>query len=363
VRPSSLNLVSLVAIGLLTLTISACSSKTSESTQTPEKLQNLKSADGRAAHVLQGPEFDNVLVSAKEFQGVGGGDYVVNGNKSFDGWFLKADRVIFEPGSTLMFSKTALSNRRQFWIVTKELIVKDAEHPGTITYDKGAPAPAPPAPGEAPGGTHAQGDGSAGGPGQQGGKGNQGATGANGPQITLVVMQAPNSGTLVDLTGGDGGPGGQGQKGGRGGNGAKGSPASQSAVDCKSGGGNGGAGGAGGVGGPGGDGGTGGAGGIFLLVSKGEHLPSLTQKFRVKTSGGNGGNGGPSGVGGDYGLGGPGGQEAKPYCSGGNGGPNGTQGGAGGPGSNGANGQEGDFTVGAATDDQFNTYFWPKTNK
>lgn len=325
-------------------------------------LADLKSADGHGARILQGPDFDNLLVSAKEFQNLGRGDYVVTGNKLFDGWFLKADRIIFEPGATLTFSKTALSNRRQFWVVAKELVAKDANNPGTINWEKGAVALAPASPGEAPGGASATIDDRSGAAGQTGGVGIGGNSGANAPQITLVVMKVPNSGVLIDLTGGDGGSGGQGQKGGRGGNGAKGHPASESMFDCKRGGGDGGRGGPGGQGGTGGLGGVGGTGGTFLLVSSADLLPSLTQKFRIKVSGGNGGGPGPGGIGGDFGVGGPGGQEAKPYCGGGSDGQNGVQGSTGGLGDSGHSGQEGDFTVGSATDDQFKNYIWG-TNK
>jgi len=321
---------------------------------------DLKSGDGVLAKVVKGPDFDNTLVSAADIKNIKNDEYIVSGTKKFDGWFLKADKIVFEPGATLVFSRTALSSRRQFWVVAKELVVKDQANPGTITWEKGDPPAPPQAPGEAPPGGNGPQDDAAGLPGNEGTKGSPGLAGANGPQITLVVLKVPSSGVLVDLTGGNGGQGGPGMKGGRGGTGAKGHPASQSAVDCKRGAGNGGAGGSGGKGGPGGDGGVGGAGGTFLLVSEAELLSSLTQKFRVKVSAGTGGTGGQGGQGGDGGPGGAGGQEARPLCRG-----NGSQGGNGGPGaagpggSPGGGGQEGDFTVGGATKEQLDSYIWP----
>jgi hypothetical protein len=321
---------------------------------------DLKSGDGVPAKVVKGPDFDNTLVSASDIKNIKNDEYVVTGTKKFDGWFLKADRIVFEPGATLVFSRTALSNRRQFWVVAKELVVKDQANPGTITWEQGDPPSPPQAPGEAPPGKNGPQDGAAGLPGNEGTKGSPGLTGANAPQITLVVLKVPGSGVIVNLTGGNGGQGGPGMKGGRGGTGAKGHPASQIGFGCNRGAGNGGSGGGGGKGGPGGDGGVGGAGGTFLLVSEAEILPSLTQKFRVKVAAGTGGSGGQGGQGGDGGPGGPGGQEARPYCRGnGSQGANGGPGGSGSVGSPGGVGQEGDFTIGGATKEQLDSYIWP----
>jgi len=321
---------------------------------------DLKSGDGIVAKVIDGPTLDNTLVTADPLKSIKNSEFIVKGNMRFDGWFLKADRIIFEPGSSLVFSRTALSNRRQFWIVAKEIVVKDANAPGVISWEKSV-TPAPPsAPGEAPAGPNATVDGNAGSPGNTGNSGATGYSGENAPQITLVVTTVPTSGVTVDLTGGNGGQGGQGMKGGRGGSGAGGRVGSQGGFGCLAGAGNGGSGGAGGAGGLGGEGGVGGNGGSFLIVSEAELLPTLTQKFRVRVSSAQGGTAGQGGPGGDGGAGGRGGSENLPYCRGnGNQGPAGPTGPAGAIGAAGQNGQEGDFTVGGVTKEQLQNYIWP----
>ena len=357
----------LLAALAFTFGIASCSSKTQGASPVPNRapdLANLKSADGVVAHVTQGPDLDNKLVEARDLTNVHNAEFVVSGTRSFDGWFLKADRIVFESGATLRFSRTALSTRRQFWIVAKEIVVKDAEHPGVITWDKGIVPASPPSPGEAGSGPNGPGnEGADAGPGKNGDKGAPGAAGEPAPQITVVVMKVPSSGPLVDLTGGPGGTGGQGMKGGQGGVGATGITASQGGFDCRRGAGNGGRGGNGGAGGPGGEGGAGGAGGILQLLSSPDLLPSLTQKFRILNAGGPGGQPGLPGVGGNPGDGGQGGSQQLPWCRGDGGhGPGGTPGPAGGAGAPGGTGQAGDFTVGGLSADQFKGYIWPGGN-
>jgi hypothetical protein len=279
--------------------------------------------------------------------------YEVVGTTRFDGWFIVADKVVFKSGSQLIFSHQALQNRRNFFVVTKELVSEDANAPGLITYEQPANDTASAKPGQGPTGPHGAYDGQSG---QQGGSGETGAVGPKGysaPSITITVLSVPGSGPALDLRGGTGGEGGQGQRGGDGGVGAKGSPASQSMFDCKAGGGRGGNGGSGGTGGAGGQGGPGGDGGSVTIIAPAELLPSLTQKFRVLVAGGQGGRGGAPGPGGNSGPGGPGGQEAKPYCGGGPGGSPGAPGAGGSPGASGPPGTEGDFFVGAISQDLF----------
>ncbi|MBK4996786.1 hypothetical protein IAE39_004960 [Pseudomonas sp. S37] len=351
-----------VALLMAVLAVAGCDNKQSAAQKTNVTTipMDLKSGDGVTAKVAEGPIVDNTLVSADSIKGIQNSEYVVKGTMKFDGWFLKADKITFEPGATLVFSRTALSNRRQFWVVAKELVVMDAGNPGVITWEKGDIPMAPQAPGEAPSGPDATSNGQLGGQGNAGNKGSVGIAGASAPQITLVVLNVPGSGVTVDLSGGIGGQGGQGMKGGRGGVGAGGDNASQTAVGCRHGAGSGGRGGQGGNGGEGGGGGIGGAGGTFLLVSESEMLPSLTQKFRVKVAAGTGGPGGPGGLRGDGGTGGSGGADARPFCqgSGSNGGV-GAPGTAGAPGAPGGVGQEGDFTIGGATKEQLKNYIWP----
>jgi hypothetical protein len=279
--------------------------------------------------------------------------FEVSGLTRFDGWFIVADKVIFKSGSQLIFTRQALQNRRNFYIVAKELVSEDANAPGTIAYERPPSEIANAKSGQAPSGTAGQSDGSSGSVGASGEQGSPGPKGFSAPSITLTLLSVPGSGPIVDLRGALGGTGGQGQKGGDGGAGAKGSPASESVVDCKAGGGRGGNGGRGGAGGSGGVGGTGGDGGTVTIITPDVVVPSLAEKFRVLTSAGIGGQGGAPGIGGNGGAGGPGGQEAKPYCGGGPGGNGGGTGIAGVPGNAGVPGTDGDFLVGTISRELF----------
>jgi hypothetical protein len=286
------------------------------------------------------------------------GEEIIDGIRRFDGWFFKANRITFKANSVLLFTKQAQANRRQFFVIAKEIKLEDADKPGTITWEKGDVLGAPNTAGEAAGGANG-GENSPGTPGATGGFGPRGYDGAVAPSIILITLRVPGSGPLVDLTGQDGGQGGQGQQGGRGGKGGTGNSASQTAFGCSRGAGNGSAGGTGGPGGQGGKGGTGGDGGVFTLISTTNDLPSLTQKFRVKDTGGSAGTPGPGGPGGLGGQGGDGGAQQLPWCSGnGSPGPTGNTGSAGPGGVNGDNGKQGDYTVGGITQEQFNQYVW-----
>lgn len=282
-------------------------------------------------------------------------DYVVRGTEQFDGWFLQADRLIFESGAHLVFSQTAQSKRNSFFIVAREVIIKDQNKPGMITWERGAITGEPSTVGQAETGTHATADDSGGGAGHTGRQGNPGYPGNNAPSLTLFVKQCPASGLEINFRGQDGGKGGKGQKGGNGGNGAKGHPASQNMFTCTNGAGNGGPGGTGGHGGKGGVGGTGGKGGAVTLVSLTDHLPTLTQRFRVVVTGGLGGPGGDGGVGGGGGNEGPGGEQALPWCQGnGSDGSPGPAGGNGPSGDPGMMGIEGDMFLGAIPEQKLN---------
>ncbi|MGC0389241.1 hypothetical protein ABIF91_001595 [Bradyrhizobium sp. USDA 241] len=279
--------------------------------------------------------------------------FEVSVNTRFDGWFIVADRVVFKSGSQLIFTRQALQNRRNFFIVANELVSEDSNSPGVITYEQAPVDAASAKPGQGPSGPPGAGDGDSGHQGGPGEPGNPGPKGFSAPALTITVMKVPGSGPAIDMRGGQGGEGGQGQKGGDGGAGRQGSPASLSMVDCKAGGGRGGNGGTGGTAGKGGVGGNGGDGGSVTIIAPPDLLPSLSQKFRVLVSGGQPGNGGPPGAGGNPGPAGAGGQEAKPYCGGGPGGSGGTPGATNARGDVGKPGVDGDFFVGAITPELF----------
>lgn len=286
-------------------------------------------------------------------------EYVVEGTKIFDGWIIPVEKLIFKPGSKLVFSKKALEIRNEFFIVAREISSTDPNQPGTIAWqDEGGPSDPAPLAGQAPSGS-AGGEDQNGAPGANGATGNNGLAGRIAPGLTIFVSSIQGSGPIVDFRGQNGGKGGAGQKGGDGGKGGHGHSASQTAVDCRRGPGNGGNGGDGGTGGAGGTGGKGGNGGTVTLVSLAENLAMASRAFRVDVGGGTGGSDGEGGPGGNAGAGGPVGAEQLPFCrrGGRHDGATGRPGTPGPKGSTGPNGNIGDFLVTGLSKDQFDRLF------
>lgn len=278
------------------------------------------------------------------------GDYVVQGEMRFNGWFLSAERIVFKPDSKLIFTRQALDARPTFFILAKEVLAEDQQHPGTVTWERPVSV-VPPESGTASAGADNGGHEQVpGGRGQDGKVGNPGSPGRDAPGLTLVTLSVKGS-VLVDLVGSAGGPGGKGHTGGRGGGGGYGTPASENLVNCVRGAGDGGRGGEGGNGGPGGTSGSGGRGGVFTLITSEANVASATRLLKVDISGGQAGS--PQGEGGDPGTGGTGGhrgQEALPWCKDdGHDGPPGNAGTQGSRGEVGAAGKPGDYFVGEMT--------------
>ena len=307
---------------------------------------------------LQGADVTSKLVEIQNYgiDKAAASDYTVDGNQRFDGFFLKADKLIFKKGSKLVFSRQALQTRRVFYVVARQIVMEDNASPGTITWEGATDNSVPNVAGQAGTGNYP------GGGGQAGAQGNDGRTGESAPTLYLAVLSTPGSGPIVDLQGLVGGSGGQGQKGGSGGAGGPGDNASQDLFNCRHGAGNGGGGGAGGPGGPGGLPGRGGNGGSFTLLATPDLIAPLSSRVRVLVSGGPAGSPGSGGPGGDGGPGGPGGADARPYCQG-----SGSQGPSGPPGAQGAaapadtgarRGTAGDFLVGGMSQDDFKRFLY-----
>jgi hypothetical protein len=295
-------------------------------------------------------KFDAKTIKQSAIVPVTPGDYVVQGETRFNGWFLSAERIIFKPDSKLIFTRQALDARPNLFIIAKEVLTEDQQHPGTVTWERPTLGAAPES-GTAVAGTDNGGHESIqGGNGQAGKMGIAGSPGHDAPSITLVTLSVKGP-AFVDLVGMPGGAGGKGQTGGRGGGGGYGNPASAGPIDCHRGAGNGGRGGDGGAGGAGGPSGDGGRGGVFTLITSDDNVASATRLLKVDTAGGQ--PGAEPGDGGDPGAGGSGGhrgQEAQPWCK--DDGHDGLPGNAGSPGSRGglgAPGKSGDQFVGAMT--------------
>lgn len=305
---------------------------------------------------LQEPEINVVVRTVKggDFPPAAG-EFRISGERRYDMYFLTAERIVFEPNARLVFTKTAYESRPTFFLLAKEVVSLDQEHPGTITWEQPQPSTRDKAGSAAAGVDNGAQEGVRGGDGGPGAAGAIGDEGRPSPALTIAALSIRNPLTVL-LPGAKGGTGGQGQDGGRGGGGGHGNPASQSMFDCKRGCGNGAAGGNGGAGGQGGDGGRGGRGGNFTLVVPPDQLPVATRLLKVTVSGGDGGGPGSGGAGGLLGSGGAKGQEAKPYCKDDcNNGPQGVAGGSGGTGQPGHRGPDGDFFVGTLAPDAIQT--------
>ena len=113
----------------------------------------------------------------------------------WDSWYLGADRLIFEPGARLIFSRTALSKRQSVFIGANSIVTNDDDAPGTITWESYTPSPEPDAAGEAASGRD---NGSAG---VAGNPGNPGQGSAAAPELTLFVAAIPNVGPVIEFAG------------------------------------------------------------------------------------------------------------------------------------------------------------------
>jgi hypothetical protein len=311
--------------------------------------------DGRPIPLLQGADIEAQIAQAREVRNLPGtSEIVVSGRKSFDEWFIKADKLVFESGATLVFSKQAQSKHSTLLIVAKQILCRDSNSPGTITWERDAPAPPSGIGAQAPGGQDGTANGVAGQQGASGGPGTNGSQGGNAPSILIISLELPPTNLSIDFNGNDGGSGGPGIGGGQGGRGGAGDSASQSLFNCNRGAGNGGPGGSGGRGGKGGDGGQGGAGGHVTLLAPHESIGSSASKIKILVNSGRGGDPGAGGNGGQGGIGGPGGSGQAPYCAGGgNAGSPGSNGPAGTTGERGQDGRPGQYAMGSISTNTF----------
>lgn len=286
---------------------------------------------------------------------------VIDGEYRSDSYLVTAPRIIFEPGSRIVFTTAAQNLRDEFFIVADVVETPTSGAPPVITWEKTS-SDAPGGRGQASTGPAARGWGGHGSPGATGAVGNPGKPGQVGPDFALFVTEMEGGALVINASGSSGGPGGPGQKGGDGSAGYQGQSAENervfnAAVSCKRGPGRGGNGGAGGQGGVGGSGGVGGRGGDVTLVSIPEALPVMTQKIRIDLSGGQGGQGGPAGAGGAGGARGPEGALTTFCRSAGRVGSPGPAGSSGSRGASGAAGDAGDFYVGSLSDERFEALF------
>ena len=269
---------------------------------------------------------------------------VIENERLFEDSVLVADRIVFRPGSRLVFGANAQGDRSSRFIVARTIVVQPGAAP-TITWFRGTALPEPPGftIKAGPGAMGAV-DGAPGGAGTTGANGNPGFPGRSAPTLYIFASRIEGGPIQVDLRGQDGGPGGVGQDGGDGGLGRSGRRAVSSLIDCRSGGEEGGHGGAAGNGGQGGPGGRGGSAGLFILVTTTPSLTTAKAAFKVDVAPGAGGPAGPGGKPGQPGPGGPGGSAVQ-RCEGGKPGPIGAMGQPGTSGVTGAEGAPGELAV------------------
>jgi hypothetical protein len=277
-------------------------------------------------------------------------EFTVSGETVVNTPVLSAQRLVFEPGASLVFSDAAIElGRGHVFVLAEAIVLTDRNEPSRISAELFAP-PAQSDRGRAPdGGRDANGG--------DGAVGVTGLEGVDAPDLTIVTRSVGGP-VLINLKGGAGGQGGRGQHGGNGGRGGDGHDASTSAFDCRRGAGDGRNGGRGGNGGEGGRGGPGGAAGSLTLLTEPDAVPTATRLITAELSGGGGGAGGPGGGAGRGGPGGQGGDDDQPWCNG-----HGSNGSTGPAGSSGAQGPSGDagasgrFFVGAMSVEDLDRLF------
>jgi hypothetical protein len=277
---------------------------------------------------------------------------VIENERLFEDTVLVADRIVFRPGSRLVFGANAKGDRTARYIVARTIVIQPGL-PSTITWFRGGELPQPPGfTMSAAAGSIGAVDGAPGNPGANGAVGNPGYPGRNAPALYVFASRIEGGPIRVDLSGQDGGPGGVGQEGGHGGLGRSGRRAVASLIDCRSPGGDGGRGGAAGNGGQGGPGGRGGSGGIFIVVTTARSAAAARQAFKVDVAPGAGGPGGPGGKPGLPGIGGIGGFAVQ-RCEGGKAGEGGAAGQPGEKGVGGSPGAAGELALVEMSDEQF----------
>jgi hypothetical protein len=329
---------------------------------------------------LQSADINDRLMYVLTYQKLSIPIYEVKGQTPFPDPVLYASKIVFHPGSTLVFTNSG-GDRNEIYIVAQSIVVESSGQPSATGNNSAIPTitwfrddtsnRVVPSVGLAPPGTIGGGSGAPGTPGAEGAIGNPGYPGRNAPTLYLIVGSIVGQ-VGIDLRGQVGGVGGVGQTGGTGGPGLFGRPAASQLVFCASGGGDGGRGGDGGKGGKGGTGGRGGSGGSLIVASSQNVLDGLlsanlsdlsTSASTLLSSaspsntlersrgvlwfsllGGDGGKGGEGGTGGLGGPGGDGGPGSGP-CSGGRHGPPGDVGHVGDKGDDGPAGNPGTFAV------------------
>jgi hypothetical protein len=242
--------------------------------------------------------------------------FQITGVTTFSERVLKTDKLVFEPGSSLVL--TGLRQGDSLIIIAGEVYLQDPTVASRILRDPGFAA----TPGEngSPGPIGQPDYGGAAGWRRMSGNGGPGGNGNNGkagepfkpPLVYLLVDKMRNpvlpARFVLDFTGVQGGSGGNGGAGGRGGNGDFGWSAHCNWMGmCESGPGRGGDGGPGGVCGRGGDAAAGGPG-FDLILAGSEDFLTISEDFTILNKGGEPGVPGPACAGGPGGYRGGGGQ-------------------------------------------------------
>jgi hypothetical protein len=240
----------------------------------------------------------------------------ISGSESFGQQVIKADEIVFDAGSRLVFT-----NLKAPWIAIAARRIKFRDPIGYsfIERDMNVRSGA----NGRTGNTGQRGADDYGETNRRGNDGHPGGTGGNGsvgerlqlPTIYIIAERLLDDRNqeipagLLNLAilacGIDGGMGGAGGRGGDGGNAGNGKEGASGAFDCKEGPGPGGNGGTSGAGGRGGDGGSGGSGGTIIFVSLQRGADTFSYS-RVNNQGGLGGVAGRGGAPGNPGNGGGG---------------------------------------------------------
>jgi hypothetical protein len=316
-------------------------------------------AETVSPRVLDEPEVIEARKLVRSYAELGlSAEFVVDGERLFDGPVLLAERIVFRPGGKLVLTPGQGGNTARY-IAAHTVVAPAGESAQVIWAPSRSLLPSsPPMSVKAASGMLGPSEGDPGGRGAPGERGNPGFPGSSAPTIYFFVESVEGGSIVVNLRGQNGGAGGPGQDGGDGGPGRGGRQSLSSFFECRSGGGNGGSGGDGGKGGDGGVGGSGGNGGTFVLIAPQLNLDNVGKTFVVDVAPGIGGPGGPPGQPGGPGESGGGGGGAG-FCAGGAPGARGQGGSPGQPGPDGREGSSGAYAVVGLTEHQFRLTLGP----
>jgi len=134
---------------LTALLASACGSP-AQKEPTPKPIEAGPAGSGKSAALpagakaMQAADVSSLMtVARRELPAPSPGEYRVSGEQRFNGWFLSAEKVVFEADAKLVFTQAAIRSRANLFVLAKEITSLDQQKPGQIVWETPAPVGAP----------------------------------------------------------------------------------------------------------------------------------------------------------------------------------------------------------------------------